>query len=65
MDEVFDNESVWAFKVEYKPSRITAEAAEVAQKQAKGVQAIEEESHHDGKDGGLVTSHQETRDSKV
>lgn len=48
MDEIFDKESIWAFKVEYKPSRITAEVEEVAAQQAVGVKAADEESQHDG-----------------
>lgn len=65
MDEVFDNESIWAFKVEYKPSRITAEAAEVAEKQAAGVESVEVASHHDLKEDGLTTSHRDALKTKT
>lgn len=64
MDEVFDNESIWAFKVEYKPSRMTAEVAVVAERQAAGDKSVEA-SHHDGNEEGLATSHRDAQNTRI
>ena len=61
MDDVFDNESIWAFKVEYKPSRLTAQIEEVETQQAQGVKSVEAASHEEGGKGAISSSHRDTK----